>query len=98
MRLLGGGDSHRRYPNGLPWARDSLDDVPFLDPGWRGKTAAEVISMLVTDVVALETACSAAIAAAQAHPTAAGLSSQTLTPSEIISGALALTRPRPHLL
>jgi hypothetical protein len=52
-RLLRGGESHELYPNGLQWAGEALD-VAYLDPGWRGKRAHEIIADLVLDVLTLQ--------------------------------------------
>ena len=51
-RLIGGGESHALYPNGLQWG-DSELDVMYLDPGWRGKQVHDIIGDLVVDVLTL---------------------------------------------
>lgn len=52
-RLASRGELGSGFPDGLPWAETSLDSVPLLDPSWNGKRVAEIVHLLVRELVQL---------------------------------------------
>ncbi|KAL1521250.1 hypothetical protein AB1Y20_020921 [Prymnesium parvum] len=51
VRLAARGELTAGFPEGLQWAAESLGGVPLLDPAWSGKRTAEIIALLVGQLV-----------------------------------------------
>ena len=64
--LLAGGEPAARFPDGLDWAGDAVDGVPYLDPAWAGCRASDIVALVVGDLVAFHGVVSADAADAAA--------------------------------